>query len=358
MGPGRRGAGFSNADSSHGDTRAAGALPAEAVPWLGALKSIQLIPAAEQNGAVGSDEALNLLCCSAEVLEELVRAGLPAVRVGGERRYDSRDIFNLAFYSSARRSVPRLTLAAFARLAREVPERLLEERRWSVMVKLSCPAGAECGGGRWTLAIPASASDIRSDHAAADDLPGAGESGGGLVQLADARGTAVLRFRMTTRGKRATLVSPTLRGLYRGVRDGLRFHLVPSGLKADLGAITKAGIADCDGFSELLAARCRAAGYHARVERGLLFVPFGFGHHAWVNIRDDDGEWKTLDPTLPSLARLGGADVTVFGEACGGWLLNRVAVCERSAGGSIAWHACAARRADQPLGIDIRIGRN
>lgn len=307
----------------------------EIARWLTALDTVRLIPLAEHNAALAADQARYLLGCSGRTLDELIQAGLRGVQHRGQIRFDSRDIFNLAFVSPTRGSLHRLTLDVFARLASQPTHSWIDTREWSVSVLLSCPSAEACSGGAWMFAPPSTGAPpeepLKYRHQHSDRS---------LIKIDGERISAKLTFGLTTRGQLTPLVSGTLREIFADIGKGMRFQFLPQSLKTNVDAILQAGVADCDGFSQILVERCHAAGYTAIVERGIALIPFGFGPHTWVRVLDDDGHWKVLEPTYPILAEMGGVKSAAFLEACGGWHLNRVARCGDAGISSIASHHC------------------
>lgn len=301
------------------------------------LERLYAIPPEHRREDVPRPAALQVLGCEDGVLGELVRRGLRCAGEPGEERFDSHDLFNLALYSGTGRSVPERALRYAIRWMAESPERLTETRRWTFSMHLSCTRPDGCG----------------DDPSLTVALPVPELFGGSFVDLAIdppleyAAGTVTIDATIETRGERRTLSSPELRALVGDVLgSGLRWVKVPPAVHARPDLLLPHGVATCAALSVHLAELCRAAGYEARTRRGWMLGMLDLVH-AWVEVEDEDGETKVVDPIFVLLSELAASPHPELPELCLGSITNRLLPTARAAGEPLEHHVCGG--AEVPL---------
>jgi hypothetical protein len=104
------------------------------------------------------------------------------------------------------------------------------------------------------------------------------------------------------------------------------------------------GVATCAAASLHLERRCRAAGFEVHTRRGWVIGMLDLVH-AWLEVIDEDGRTKLLDPLFALLSDFTGAPNPDFAELCWGSTLNRLLPTAIPAGETLERHSCAGREA-------------
>lgn len=308
--------------------------------WLEALERLRPAPVPHSDERVSREQALLLLRCGEAVLDELCDRGLPHSGTPPEEHYDSSDLVNLALASRSSRSLPELGASFISRTARAGPRDWVSVHRWMLGVRVFAEHGAECGEDpSWSFRRPTPevfGGSCLEWHEGGilrvmqvDVFPREGESA-----------TLDLTGRVLTRGEVRVVRSRALRKLYREVLEAMEFFVLPASLETDIDAIMSAKGADCAGLSALLEHECRRAGYHALARRGYLLGLLGMGEHCWLEVVDDDGRVKVLDPTLPMVARASPHPTPAFTAFCLGSISNRLLPFDCPIGEPLVEHRC------------------
>ena len=284
------------------------------------LDRMYLIPPEHHLGDTDRAAAKQILGCSDEALDTLVHNGLTS---DGDR-YDSRDLFNLGLHSGTGRTVPEQAFAFTLRWMRATTEDLLASRTSRFSVSLSC----DCDNA--TLASPRC--DLYGGEVR-DETP----TETGL--------TATIR----TVGKLAPLRSPALRDLVREFAAlGIRWVKLPDALRDDESLLTEHRVATCESASRYLARRCAETGLEATTRIGWVIGMLDLVH-AWVEVTDDDGETKTIDPVFGLFATTVTGANPLLTDPTVALRTNRLIPTGLSVGGRVAHHDC-----DAPLTTKIR----
>ncbi|WP_309115012.1 hypothetical protein [Saccharothrix sp.] len=261
-----------------------------------------------------------------EALDALVRDGLP---VGPGDRFDSRDLFNFALRSGGGKTVPEQAFAFALRWMRSPAEALLKPRtsNFSLALKCSCTPTA--------LARPrpepygGSVSDLTADD------PTALQSPNDLVLARELSAT------VRTEGELVPLRSPLLRDEVEAFADlGVRWVKLPDSLREDVDLVTDHRVATCESASLHLARRFRDAGYLADTRIGWVIGMLDLVH-AWVEVVDDDGVTKVVDPIFALLADLVPGANPLLTDPAVALRTNRLIPTGLAVGGRVAVHACA-----------------
>jgi hypothetical protein len=311
------------------------------------------VPEPHRTRTVDRRGALQMLRCPEGTLDWLVDEGLPCSLDDGEQSFERRDLFNLGLYSGSGRTLAELVTRYLGRLAADGRSTWSDTRGWRAQVVLSCPRAGECGPDvTWELARPRPAAfGGRLNRVTA---PSAATETDAAVCAREPRGSFTVLVALVSNGRERTIASRALREAYRSLFTDYRFQILAEGVKTDLDWIERTRVSDCDGLSAILARECEREGHEAQLERGLMLGQFGFGHHTWVRVRDADGEWKVLDPTLPVVAALGTADdIEPFRDFCCGSWLNRVLPCAAH-GEPLADHLCGDDHVAPDVSLRVR----
>ncbi len=313
-----------------------------AAGWLASLEQLFAIPPEYRRADAPRAHALEMLRCSEETLDALVAAGLPCEGSPGDERFDANDLFNLALYSSSRASVPERAFQFVLRWMTDPCDAWFEPRRWSFSLELTPDGdGATGGTSRLLLARPrpellgGRMLDLETEPAQA-----AAEEGD---IVADGVDRLTVRGRIETAGARMTLRSPRLRDIVEEFESTpYRWLKLPEELQRQPERLLPHGVATCIAASLHLERRCREAGLRARTRRGWVLGMLDLAH-AWLEVEDDDGVVKTVDPIFALLSGLVDDPNPEFRTACRGSRLNRLLATDH--------------RADEPLELHLLDGR-
>ncbi|MBB4905755.1 hypothetical protein [Actinophytocola algeriensis] len=287
------------------------------------LDGMYLIPPEHHVPDTDRATAAELLGCDDRAIDALVHDGLT---VSGDR-FDGRDLFNLGLHSGTGRTVPEQAFAFSLRWMRASADALLSPRT------LGFTLTADCACADVTLAVP------RPDRY------------GGAVTPAPSRDVvraSTVTATIRTEGRAAPLRSPVLRGLVEEFAGlGVRWVKLPDALRDDETLVTSHRVATCESASRWLALRCRAAGYAATTRIGWVVGMLDLVH-AWVEVTDDDGETKIVDPVFALFAAgVAGANPLLTDPAVA-LRTNRLVPTALEVGGRVAHHGC-----DLPVTVRI-----
>ncbi|MFE0023709.1 transglutaminase domain-containing protein [Amycolatopsis sp. NPDC059021] len=321
--------------------KAAGALRARSdLPvddWLATLDALFTIPPGYRREDVDRAGALDILRCSDEVLTELVNAGLP--HSGDGELFDRHDLFNLALYSKSGVSAAEMGIRFALRWMTRDPHTWFQPMRWNYSLTMTGPSGH---GGEATFSVARPLPEAFGGQVERlDTTPGnrdAETPGPDVVVVTDgdtAQVDAVLR----TVGEPRTLRSRRLREIVSEYSHGdYRWARMPEELQRHPELVLPHGVAPCISVSLDLAGKARAAGYPARTRRGWILGMLDLAH-SWLEVTDDDGQVKIVDPIFAGLADHAGRAHPDFREACFGSALNRLLPTAHEADNGLYHHS-------------------
>ncbi len=294
------------------------------------------VPAEHRVADTGAAAAAELLGCDAATLADLVHNGLPST--GG--RFDSRDLFNLGLHSGTGTTAPERAFGYTLRWLRSPTGALLAPRASTFALAARC-AAAECPRPYSVVARPLAK---RYDG----DVGDLELTGSMLVvesTVVSAESAVAIASTLDTRGVLAPLRAPALRAVLREFLDARpRWVTLPEAMRADTSLLAGHGIVTCASGGLHLAAGCLAAGYPATTRIGWVIGMLD-QVHAWVEVVDDDGETKVLDPTIALFAAtLPGAN-PVLRDPSVSVRTNRLIPTGLRVGEAVARHECAGRPA-------------
>jgi hypothetical protein len=111
-------------------------------------------------------------------------------------------------------------------------------------------------------------------------------------------------------------------------------------------------VASCASASLHVEQLCRQAGLAATTRIG--WVVGMEMVHAWVEIIDDDGLTKVIDPVFALFATMAPGANPIFRDLAFGLRSNRLVPSGLPAGAALAYHTCGARRAAARITTKIR----
>ncbi|MFF7249394.1 hypothetical protein ACFZBU_36470 [Embleya sp. NPDC008237] len=298
--------------------------------WQAALHGFIPVPAAHARPELDAAAARSLLRCSPRAWALLTAGGLTAHPTPDGERFDGRDLFNLAVYSGSRASVPELALSLAMRFARQDPRDWARERRWDLHTTLTCPRHR--GAGEWRAWSPHS-----------HDTP---EPGGEPQRWRDPEPTQTLEHQVRTRGVHARLRCSRLAAETADeLARPLRYVRMPAAVRADARWMADLGLVDCVSGTLALARRLGAAGFEVRGRSGWLVGP-QVSAHTWLDVRDDDGRWKSVDVAHHHLARALFGPGAIAPEAFAGSRPDRLVPTSAPVGEELFAHRCLAAPSD------------
>lgn len=325
---------------------AASGTPTAADPWLAALRELFAMPPGHRDEQVDRVAALDTLRCGEAVLDRLVAAGLPCCGPPGGERFDRYDLFNLSLAAGTGVSLPERTLEYALRWMHGGPDTWTRRLEWTFEIELRCPDPAGCGSEPyWSHAAPlpqAVGGELIEWRLDGRPAPAPPPVPGALVERT---GPEPLRIagRLATTGRLMTLRSPRLRAVADGfLAAGYRWARMPEALQRDHRRVLAAGVGPCISAGLQLEHEFRAAGYEARTRRGWLLGMLDLAH-AWVEVVDDDGIAKPVDPIFTRLTAYARAPHPELGAACLGSRINRLLPVAIPADGEMTAHRCGGR---------------
>jgi hypothetical protein len=309
--------------------------------WLSALDGLFTIPADFRNEDVDRVAALDMLRCGEAVLDALIAAGLPCRGEAGAEWFDRYDLFNLALASKSLVSVPERAIRYALRWMHAGPQTWTEPVRWSFDIQLRCPL-PECGPqAEWShsrLDFESVGADLLDWHTE----PATAVTGEDEVVFAGP-GPVGMRGQMVTRGTLMTLRSPVLQSITdQFLAADYPWIRMPERLQYDYKRVLAAGAAPCISASLFLQSQYQAAGYQAITKRGWLLGMLDLAH-SWVEVIDDDGVRKAVDPIFVRLADHAESPHPQLAAGCIGSRLNRLLPTAIPADGQMVSHRCGNR---------------
>ena len=287
------------------------------IDWTPVVGAVVWTPPEHRRPTLDQATAMRMLRCTPESFAALRGVGLePSVTADGPR-YDVDDVRNAALYSRSGRTEVETAMGAILSFLRGSDDALFGERRWTYELVPFAPAGDTC------LVHP-----LVPEVFGGESGPLTTTAGRGVVPRADGR-VAVgsgeqLSASIVTRGRPGKVVSPAIRSVTEDfLESGVRWHYLSPELKRDSHAAFARGIGNCDTMSAVLADALRAAGFAPRAFRGWI-VGIAEVPHSWVEVPDEDGLTKVIDPSLLVLARHSTFGSPDFAERALGATLSRV----------------------------------
>lgn len=266
-----------------------------------------LIPREHHVADTPRAEAARMLDCTEEALDAFVQSGL-IVRDG---RFDSRDLFNLGLYSGTGRTLPEQAFAYALRWMRSATSELLAPRTSQFSETLRC----SCTG---AMFAPPRCPRV-------DDL------------VISDRGVSAT---IGTEGAVVPLRSPELIAIVRDFAAlGLRWVKLPEPLRQDENLVLSHRVASCDSASRYLVRRCEEAGLRARTRIGWVIGMLDLVH-AWMEVTDEDGITKVIDPIFALFATTLPDANPVLTDPTVSFRTNRLIPTDLGVDGRVAAHDC------------------
>jgi len=267
-------------------------------PWSAAMATVRRLPARLRDDPITAEQARLVLRCPPAEVDDLVEAGwTTGTDDEGRPLFDSHEIMNLGLHSGRGRSLPELGSHPVRRLADSHVSALSEPRHWNVSVFTSHSACPACTMRECDVQI------AEVDRSCVPDW-----RGWDLSRRPDSRpGASPARHyqahgRGTVEGAVELLRNDAARAAVGTILNSFTYQFLPARAQRDTRLLEDLRVVDCVGAAHLLAAWLRPEGIRVDIRYGLLMFPVGSGVHAWLELLDDDGRTKRLDPTLAMLS--------------------------------------------------------
>ena len=147
-----------------------------------------------------------------------------------------------------------------------------------------------------------------------------------------------------TRGALTPLKSPALQAIVRDFNAlGVRWMKLPEALREDPHLVETHRVASCESASRYLATQCTEAGLTATTRIGWVIGMLDLVH-AWVEVVDDDGTTKIVDPVFALFATTIPGANPLLNDPTVALRTNRLIPTGLQVGATVATHECPNAR--------------
>ncbi len=288
------------------------------VDWRPALRHVAWIPGTHHRGTMPRSVATRVLRCTEASFDQLLDLGLPATETETGPAYDPFDVKNVALHSGTGTTEVEIAMRAIFGYMRSPVADLVAETAWTYALSVE-PAATTDTAGPVRVHRP-TPEDFGGSLDSCETADGPVADDGRCLRVAPgAIATGVLR----TRGQAAPLRSASIRSITEDLLgSGVAWHFVPGDLDSSVDVAADAGLSGCVTLSVRLERLLAAAGHDARSYRG--WSVGSLTPHAWVEVVDDDGAPKFVDPALALLALRYDLGPREFADFVVGSATNRV----------------------------------
>ncbi|CQD01990.1 hypothetical protein BN000_00043 [Mycobacterium europaeum] len=314
--------------------------------WLQALSELTPVPRQYACPSVASADATTFLGCDAATLAALTDHGLPAYPSG----YDQFDLINLALHARLGTSIPEISLGFLLRFITDDPATWTTSMRWKFSAQGSCAPHSDetaardrtpVAGERWVVWAPEAGHNNTAPQAANGKATVVGP-------------TLAFSCETATAGRAAVIHSAQIRAVVDEIIDaGYTFARMPTAAQRDAAWMRGRRIFDCVSISAELEHRFLARGLQCRTRYGWLAALAASGH-AWIEVLDNDDQWKPIDLALRSLAQILYPEHTQFQQFCLGSRLNRLIPTGCPIDQSLITHVCDGVMDDDGYRVSIQ----
>lgn len=290
------------------------------IDWQGAVEDVVWIPLPHRSGTLSEAAARRLLRCTPASFAQLVDLGLPSVDGPTGTLYDSHDIQNVGLASKSGRTEVELGMRLVLAFMQAPVQELLQPRRWHYRLRLESPVGVGAALLRSVYRpTPETTGGTLESCLLPDGRPApVVDEFVKVPQRSEVAGTIV------TSGSEQTIRSEQIRTVvFELLESGVRWQYMPESLSAEPHNALAHGIGNCQTLSAALRQRLAEAGVEAHAYHGWT-ITLSQLDHGWVEVVDDDGIVKWLDPSFSLLATVHGYGPQAFSDLVFGSALNRV----------------------------------
>jgi hypothetical protein len=290
------------------------------IDWSAAVGKVVWIPGPHRRPTMTEASAQRMLRCTNRSFAKLLDLGLPYDDTDEGKRFEPYDVRNAGLYSGTGVTDVEVAMRMILSFMLGTPEELTRPRRWRYRLSLSAPIGPqprelrqvfgptpEAFGGELQSCEPMLGPPVERQG---DLFP--------MFQGAEVSGELV------TCGAEDPVRAPELQVAVRELLDcGVRWQFLPTSLELDPAAAMDLGAVNCVVLCSILEADLRELGFAAASYRGWM-VGLSQSDHGWVEVTDEDGQVRCLDPSFGMLAEANGFGAADFADLVVGSRLNRV----------------------------------
>jgi hypothetical protein len=290
------------------------------IDWRKAVANVVWVPAEHRDATVSMAVARRTLRCTEKSFNQLVDLGLPTVEGPDGPQFDSNDLKNVGLYSRTQLTEIELGMRLMLSFMEASVEELTRPRQWRYRLQLvsSAEAGARVLRNVYRPAPEIWGGRLDSCMAIVGPAPEVAGPFFKMVQGSEAVGL------LTTRGEVRVLKSPAIRRIIvELLESGVRWQALPPTLTADPDVCMALGAGNCAVLSAVLQQRLAQAGFEAKAYHGWM-IAISQVDHGWVDVVDEDGQVKCLDPSFALLATQNGYGTRGFADLVNGSVINRV----------------------------------
>lgn len=290
------------------------------IDWRPLVGRVVWVPDGHRTPTISTAAAIRMLRCTPSSFDALLDLGLRGEEGSDGLTFDICDLRNAALYSQSGVTDMEIAMATIFGYMKSATADLIAERSWTYTVTVhsdpdsvpeseqlvSRPTPEDFGGALVTCRTP----EGRDVELVGDRMRvRAGTRVGGML---------------VTRGLAGAIRSAAIRRLALEVIDsGIRWHSLPATLDLAPDEALALGVGGCVTLSVALERHLCNAGFNARSYWGWLAGAVNT-MHTWVEVQDDDGSPKWIDPALALIGGLGGQGTADFVRFVVGSATNRV----------------------------------
>jgi hypothetical protein len=241
------------------------------------LSKLRQVPSQVRRFTVTAHDARTRHQIGADLLDILLREGLPSVGDRTGRLFDDYDLGNVALHLGLM-SVRRMAIRSWASALRRASES--DGHEVSISIHARCPVAGHAGPCQFGLLMP---------------------GGRRLVREGPPDGSEPLGRMDITIASNWPEPGPRVRELLAEL-EPIDFFLLPEAIRWDARFMFRAKIADCGAAADWLASEGRRRGLRARFSFGLLIAKPYSTPHCWPEFYLD-GLWVPLDPLILAAMR-------------------------------------------------------
>lgn len=290
------------------------------IDWRTAVERVVWIPAEFRNPVVPRSTAMRILRCTEQSFAQLVDLGLPSEEGPDGPLYDPLDLKNVGLYSGSGVTEVEVAMRFILSYMRTTPEELTRPKTWGYRLRLLSDAEPEAPAMRrvYRPTPETFGGEVHAWEPTTGPRPEVDDVSLRMLQGAEVAGS------MTTAGEGNPVRSPEIRTIMTELMEsGVRWHYLPRQFELRAAEAYGMGAGSCCVLSLLLEDRLKEAGFEARSYHGWVVAASEIDH-GWVEVVDEDGELKCLDPSFAMLATHNGFGTPDFHDFVIGSKINRM----------------------------------
>ena len=290
------------------------------IDWRDAVGRVVWIPAEHRNPVVPRATAMRILRCTEESFAQLCDLGLPSEEGPDGPLYDPLDLKNVGLYSGSGVTEVEVAMRFILSYMRTSAEELTKPKTWAYRLRLLSDVEPDVGAERrvYRPTPETFGGEVHAWDPVAGPAPEVDAVSLRMRQGAEVAGS------MTTTGEGDPIKSPEIRRIMVDLMEsGVRWQYLPRQFELQAATAYGMGAGSCCVLSLLLEDQLREAGYEAQSYHGWVVAASEIDH-GWVEVVDEDGRVKCLDPSFAMLATHNGFGTPEFYDFVIGSKINRM----------------------------------